>query len=84
MTQKEISHEILVGCSSSLTANGTYGTSAHLIIYRTSGIDGSLCVSRRAAESPSLVLVVTGFYRSHHKNVQDRRKVILCSRPAPS
>lgn len=42
--QEEISDEVPVGFSSSLTARGTYGTSAHLIIARTSGIDGTLCL----------------------------------------
>lgn len=73
MIQEEISDEVPVGFSSSLTARGTYGTSAHLIIARTSGIDGTLCVSPRAAESPTLVLVITGFHRSHQKNVQEER-----------
>lgn len=74
VTQKEKSHEVLVGFSSSRTASGTSGTSACLIISRTPGIGGSLCASPRAATSPTLVLVATGFYRSHQKNVQDRRK----------
>lgn len=65
---------IFMGFSSSFSANSTYGTSAHLIISRTIGIIGSLCISPRTAESPTLVLVVTGFYRNHQKNVQDRRK----------
>lgn len=71
--QKEISDEVPVGFSSSLTTNGTYGTSAHLIC-QNFWIDGSPCVSPRAAESPTLVLIVTGFGRSHQENMQERRK----------